>query len=394
MEFLILGPIEVRDGSGAVALGGIKPRAVLAVLLLNANEPVSAERLALALWGEDAPGGAVKTVQVHVSRLRKALGDPDVDRDDARRLQPARARRRARRRALRAPRRGRAPRAGRRRRPRTRATLLREALALWRGPALAELAARAVRRRRDRAAGGAAPRRRSSCASRPTSPPGATPRSSASCSGSSARTRCASGLAAQLMLALYRCGRQTEALEAYAATRRVLVEEMGVEPGPQLRELHEAILRQDVGAAGAADRLRAARRARPLGRAAAGRPRRRAGVAARALGARARRPRRARRAGRPARDRQDAAGGGARARRSTVRASRSCTPAGTGPADAILVALRRVRDADAPALLVVDDADGAGAGVRDELARARAELARAPVLVVAVRARTRRRSRA
>ena len=58
-----------------VALGGTKPRALLAVLLLHANEPVSAERLAVALWGEDAPAGAVKTVQVHVSRLRKALGD-------------------------------------------------------------------------------------------------------------------------------------------------------------------------------------------------------------------------------------------------------------------------------------------------------------------------------
>ena len=78
MEFRILGLIDVRNEAGAVALGGKKPRAVLAVLLLHANEPVSAERLALALWGEDAPGGAVKTVQVHVSRLRRALGDPGI----------------------------------------------------------------------------------------------------------------------------------------------------------------------------------------------------------------------------------------------------------------------------------------------------------------------------
>jgi hypothetical protein len=70
MEFRILGPLEVNGEHGAVALGGIKPRAVLAVLLLHANEPVSADRLALALWGEDAPAGAVKTVQVHASRLR------------------------------------------------------------------------------------------------------------------------------------------------------------------------------------------------------------------------------------------------------------------------------------------------------------------------------------
>ena len=74
MEFRILGPLEVRADGHAVALPGAKPRAVLAVLILHANEPVSAERLAQDLWGEDAPAGAVNTVQVHVSRLRKALG--------------------------------------------------------------------------------------------------------------------------------------------------------------------------------------------------------------------------------------------------------------------------------------------------------------------------------
>src|SRR3954469_21158002 len=78
MEFQILGPLEVRGARGAGALVGMKPRAVLAVLLFHANEPVSAERLALALWGEDAPASSVKTVQVHVSRLRKALGDAEV----------------------------------------------------------------------------------------------------------------------------------------------------------------------------------------------------------------------------------------------------------------------------------------------------------------------------
>jgi DNA-binding SARP family transcriptional activator len=78
MRFLILGSLEVHDEHGALRLGGIKLRAVLAMLLLHANEPVSAERLALALWGEDAPDGASKTVHVHVWRLRKALGDPDL----------------------------------------------------------------------------------------------------------------------------------------------------------------------------------------------------------------------------------------------------------------------------------------------------------------------------
>ena len=78
MEFRILGPLEVHGELGAVALGRLKPRAVLAALLLHANEPMSAERLAVALWGEDAPAGATKTVQVHLSRLRNTLGDPEV----------------------------------------------------------------------------------------------------------------------------------------------------------------------------------------------------------------------------------------------------------------------------------------------------------------------------
>ena len=78
MRFLILGPLEVRGEKGAVVVGGIKLRAVLAVLLLHANEAVSAERLALALWGDEAPSAASKTVQVHVWRLRKALGDREL----------------------------------------------------------------------------------------------------------------------------------------------------------------------------------------------------------------------------------------------------------------------------------------------------------------------------
>src|SRR5215204_2669939 len=78
MEFRILGSLEVAAAGGPVALGGAKRRGLLAVLLLHANEPVGAERLALALWGEEAPAGAVKTIHVHVSRLRRALGEPEV----------------------------------------------------------------------------------------------------------------------------------------------------------------------------------------------------------------------------------------------------------------------------------------------------------------------------
>src|SRR3954471_14873880 len=76
MEVAILGPLEVTRAGRAVALRGPKQRALLAMLALHAGEPLSAERLAIALWGEEAPASAVKTVQVHVSRLRQALEAP------------------------------------------------------------------------------------------------------------------------------------------------------------------------------------------------------------------------------------------------------------------------------------------------------------------------------
>jgi DNA-binding SARP family transcriptional activator len=244
MRFLILGPLEVRGEQGAVTLSGSKLRGLLAVLLLHANKPVSAERLALALWGQDAPSGATKTVQVHVSRLRKALGDTGLvattpagyclqvrpDELDAARFerlvedgQSALA-------------------AGQ---PGTAAALLRQALSLWRGPALADLAfepfaaaeitrleeqhlaALETRIEADLAAGRHADlvgELRRLVALNPT------------------RER----LAAHLMLSLYRCGRQTDALETYQHTRAALITDAGVEPGPQLRELQEAILRHNA----------------------------------------------------------------------------------------------------------------------------------------------------
>ena len=78
MEVGILGPLEVLADGRAVDLGGAKLRALLAVLALHANQPVSTERLAIALWGEAAPPGAMKVVQVYVSRLRRALRETDV----------------------------------------------------------------------------------------------------------------------------------------------------------------------------------------------------------------------------------------------------------------------------------------------------------------------------
>ena len=243
MDFQILGPLEVRSERGAVGLGGAKPRAVLAVLLLHANESVSAERLAVALWGEEAPAGAVKTVQVHVSRLRKALGDPEavITTPAGYRLQVHPGELDAERfandvaqgqRALEA---GDAERAG---------VVLREALELWHGPALADLAfepfapAEIARLEEQRLValearveadlargshGALVSELQQLLIEHPT------------------RER----LVAQLMLALYRSGRQAEALEVYRNARVILVEAAGVEPGAELQRVHAAILRQD-----------------------------------------------------------------------------------------------------------------------------------------------------
>src|SRR3954462_7416129 len=139
MEFRILGPLEVGTDAGVMALGGPLPRALLATLLLRANQPVSVERLTGALWGEDAPAGCGRTLQVYVSRLRKALGERDrlviepagyllrvrADELDSERFERHLAE------GLRALAAGELERA---------ASALGGGLSLWRGPALAELA--------------------------------------------------------------------------------------------------------------------------------------------------------------------------------------------------------------------------------------------------------------
>src|SRR3954447_11049591 len=243
MEFGILGPLDVRADGRTVALGGARPRAVLAVLALHPNRPVSAERLAVALWGEDAPPSAVKTVQVYVARVRKALDDPDVlvttPAGYTLRVQPGEldAERFERqvengRQALAA---GHGERA---------AAELRAALELWRGPPLAELAsapfapaeiarleeqhlaALELRVEADLAAGDHA-ELIGELQQLTTQHPW--------------RER----LHAQRMLALYRSGRQADALEAYRHAREVLVEQLGLEPGAELHNLHEAILAHD-----------------------------------------------------------------------------------------------------------------------------------------------------
>jgi predicted ATPase/DNA-binding SARP family transcriptional activator len=243
MEFQILGPLEVHGERGVVGLEGLKPRAVLAVLLLHANEPVSAERLAVALWGEDAPVGAVKTVQVHVSRLRKALGDPEAVITT-----PAGYRLRVRPGELDAERFARGVAQGRRALeagdPERAGVVLREALGLWHGPALADLefepfAAAEIARLEEQRLVALEARVEADLAR------GSHGALVSELQQLRAEHPTRERLVAQLMLALYRSGRQAEALEVYRDARQILVEDAGVEPGAELQRLHAAILRQD-----------------------------------------------------------------------------------------------------------------------------------------------------
>jgi DNA-binding SARP family transcriptional activator/tetratricopeptide (TPR) repeat protein len=233
MDVRVFGPLQAIVDGRPVALGGVKPRALLAMLALNAGSTVSSERLIEGLWGENQPATATKLVQIYVSQLRKALaaggdgaeivtrgrgyelrlGSGDVD-----------ARRFERLIAQAAP---------------------REALALWRGPPLDDVAgepfAAAEIRRLEELRLGALELaiERDLAAGRHREVVGELEMLVAE---EPLRER----LHAQRMLALYRCGRQADALQAYRHARALLVEQIGVEPGPQLRRLHEAILRQDA----------------------------------------------------------------------------------------------------------------------------------------------------
>lgn len=380
MDFRILGPIDVRGSDGAVALGGNKPRAVLAVLLLHANEPVTAERLALALWGEDAPGGAVKTVQVHVSRLRKALGDPDIvattaagytlrvgpDELDAQRFE-------------------RLVEEGRQElasgQPEHAATTLREALGLWRGPPLAELAgepfaATEIARLEEQRLAALETRVEADLAAdRHDQLVG-------ELQGLVADNPIRERLAGQLMLALYRCGRQSEALEAYAEARRTLVSEIGVEPGPELRRLQEAILRQDDALeprAPVADLpMQLETATAPL---LAGRDAELAWLQERwqlaASGAGALVVLTGEAGSGRTRLAAELAGEAHRLGASVLYAP------GAGRAEVTLASLDRAGETTRPMLVIVDDADRAGADVRARLASLPAALADVPALVLA-----------
>ena len=256
-EFRILGPLEVRADGRAVQLGGARPRAVLAVLALHANQPVSAERLAVALWGEDAPPSAVKTIQVYVARLRKAIGDPD-----ALVTTPAGYRLRVRPGELDAEHFERSVADGREAllagHAEDAAVRLRQALELWRGPPLAELASlpfapAEIARLEEQQLAAVELHIDAELAA------GRDAELVAEVQQLTREHPWRERLHAQLMLALYRSGRQADALEAYRHAREVLVEQLGIEPGPELHDVQQAILDQDpaldapVMAGGASD---------------------------------------------------------------------------------------------------------------------------------------------
>ena len=241
VRYCLLGPLEALvDGEPAPLPGG-KPRALLACLLLDPGRVVSVDALAEALW-TTPPASAHKVVQVYVSQLRKLLGKDAIEtrapgyrvplaetdlaeferfaEDAAHSSDPAR-----------------------------RTELLCQALDLWRGPALAEFrgepfAEAAERRLTDLRL--LALEERIDAELELGEHARLVPELEALVGQEPLRER----PRAQLMLALYRSGRQAEALESYRAGRQLLVDELGIEPGPALQELERAILRQDEALAG------------------------------------------------------------------------------------------------------------------------------------------------
>jgi DNA-binding SARP family transcriptional activator len=245
VEFRVLGPLEVLDDGRPLDLGAPRQRALFAFLLLHANEVVSTDRLAEALWPGEIPRTAGKAIQVYVSALRKALGSArdllktrgpgyvlsvapgELDLSEFERLLSR----------------------SRDEDARARAATLREALALWRGVPLAdfeyesfvlaeaarlgELRQLAVESRIETELElGDGPELVAELQALVTARP------------LQERPR------ALLMRALYRAGRQSEALDVYREGKRVFAEELGLDPGPELRELERSILRQDPGLSG------------------------------------------------------------------------------------------------------------------------------------------------
>ena len=238
LDFRILGPVEAWDDGAQLQLGGPKQRAVLALLLLDAGRVVSTDRLIDALWGEQPPATAATSLQNFVSQLRKVVGaDVLVTKPPGYRLQLEREQldlERFRRLVERSRQEGAAQ----------RATTLREALALWRGPALADLAFESF------ALGESArlEELRLAALEERIEADLESGRHGDLVGELEALVRehpLREQLQRSLMLALYRSGRQAEALQVYHDARRTLVDELGIEPSAALQQLHGAMLRHD-----------------------------------------------------------------------------------------------------------------------------------------------------
>jgi DNA-binding SARP family transcriptional activator len=234
MQYAVLGPLEVTDDGRTIPIGGGKPRALLALLLLNDGRVVPAERLIDELWGDEPPSTAATALQVYVSKLRKALGETAIStREPGYALDlGAGSLDLTRFEALVA--------AAKRADAAGTAELLREALALWRGPALADVALKVETQRLEELRLSALEDRIDADLELGRAAE-LVPELEALVREQPLRER----PRAQLMLALYRAGRQAAALEAYRDARRALVDELGIEPSPRLQELEQAILRQD-----------------------------------------------------------------------------------------------------------------------------------------------------
>jgi YVTN family beta-propeller protein len=242
IEFRLLGALEVVDGDRPLTLGRPKQRALLAVLLLHRGEPVSSERLVDELWGQEAPASAIKIVQGYVSSLRKELGDGvlvtrghgyllaaapgqvDVDRFESLVAEGRRALQEGD--------------------PRVASQRLRGALGVWRGPPLADFAYESfaqaeIARLQESRLGALEERIDAELAL------GEHAQLVGELEGLVREHPLRERLIGQLMLALYRSGRQADALETYREARRRLVEELGIEPSSDLQQLERAILTQD-----------------------------------------------------------------------------------------------------------------------------------------------------
>ena len=241
-EFRVLGSLEVVDQDGPLALGAPKQRALLAALLIHRGDAVSTDRLIDEIWGENPPASAIKIVQGYVSNLRRVLGggrlvtrgrgyllrvEPDqldVDRFEALVAEGQRA-------SLNGD-------------PQTAAIRLRAALGLWRGPPLAEFAYESFAQPEIARLGEA---RLAAVESRVAAELalGHHAELVGELEALAREHPLREGFTAQLMLALYGSGRQAEALDAYRNARVRLAEELGLEPGPELKTLQTAILNQE-----------------------------------------------------------------------------------------------------------------------------------------------------